>query len=559
MLTRLEVKNFALIRDVGLDFSPGLNILTGETGAGKSIILGALKLLLGERAATENIRAGSESSLIQGIFSLPGESSLDEELAELGLGEEGEVIISREVNRQGRNLCRLNGLVIPLSLVKMMGRHLIDFHGQHEHQSLLDPGQHLRVLDLLCGHQVEPLKEDLKQRYRRFQEIAAQAADLTLDERERARKLDLLTFQIREIDSAALKEGEEADLKRRLSLLANAETLARKSLEAYSELAVSGGRESLLDRLQGVVASLEEGSRLDEGLARHGETLLGAAEILQDAARELRVYSDGIQSDPLELADVEKRIAEIEKLKKKYGNSIAEILGYAGEIAAEKEKLETAEETLAGLMREKADLEKTLTGIGRRLSELRQAMARDVEEAMGKHLKDLAMENALFKIKFLPREISAQGSDTVEFLFSANAGEPEKPLQKIVSGGELSRIMLALKNILAQWQWVPTLIFDELDAGIGGRTVQFVGEKVLNLAKNHQVICITHWPQIAALSHRHFSISKEFKDQRTVTTVREVKGEERVREIGRMLDGGEKGSLDHARTILERAEEHRSK
>ncbi len=554
MLTRLEVKNFALIRDVGLDFSPGLNILTGETGAGKSIVLGALKLLLGERAATDNIRAGCDSSLIQGVFALEEASPVHEELALLGLEEEGEIIISREVNRQGRNLCRLNGLVIPLALVKKIGRHLIDFHGQHEHQSLLDPGQHLRVLDLLCGPETARMKGELKQLFRRFQELSGKIADFTLDDRERARKLDLLTFQLREIEDARLRENEEEELARRLSFLANAEKLAMSSSSAYSELAVSGSRESVQDRLQGIMATLEDISRLDEGVKDYLETLLGAAEIIQDAARELRVYSEGIQADPLEMAEVEKRIAEIENLKKKYGNSIREILAYGEEVAAEKERLEKAEETLDKLARERESLEANLEKICRDLSQRRQAMALKISTAMQEHLGDLAMENAVFKIKFFSREISAQGSDAVEFMFSANAGEPEKPLQKIVSGGELSRVMLALKNIMAEWQWVPTLIFDELDAGIGGMTVQSVGEKVLRLANSHQVVCITHWPQIAALSHRHFRISKEIQENRTVTQVREISGEDRVGEIGRMLGGAEKGSLAHARAILERAD-----
>jgi DNA repair protein RecN (Recombination protein N) len=556
MLTHLEVKDFALIDDVCMDFSPHLNILTGETGAGKSIILGALKLLLGDRASTDSIRAGSETSLIQGVFELSHNSAGAEELENLGfMGEE--IILTREINRQGKNLCRANGVVIPLILLKKIGQHLIDFHGQHEHQSLLDPGKHIKVLDLLCGAKVLGLKEELKAYYAAYRENENRFREYSFDEKQRAHRLDLYNYQLHEIETASLKETEEEEHLKKLHFLANAERISSCTQNAYNQLAVSGNRFSVSDSIQQVLAVIEEACRLESSLEKYREQVLTAAEILQDTARELRHYSDSITTDPMEMAEVEKRMAEIEKLKKKYGNTVKEILAYAVEIKKEKEKLETMEETLAQLTLEKEELLQKIAKLSDDLSRKRQLAAREIEEAMKRHLRDLALEGAIFNIKFFPKEISANGSDHVEFMFSANAGEPEKPLHRIVSGGELSRVMLALKNIMAEWQWVPTLIFDELDAGIGGRTVQSVGEKVLNLAVKHQVICITHWPQIAALSHKHFSIRKEMLEKRTVTRVREIQGDERTAEIARMLDGGEKGSLEHAKTILERANSKR--
>lgn len=552
MLTHLEVKDFALIDDVCMDFSPHLNIMTGETGAGKSIILGALKLLLGDRASTDSIRAGSEASLIQGVFELSHDSPVAEELEILGfMGEE--IILTREINRQGKNLCRANGVVIPLVLLKKIGQHLIDFHGQHEHQSLLDPGKHIKVLDLICGSKVAGLKEELKAYYQEYRENENRFLEYSINDKERAHRLDLYNYQLHEIESANLKEKEEEELLKKLHFMANAEKISTCTQNAYNQLAVSSHRFSVSDSIQQVLAVIEEACRLENSLEKYREQVLTAAEILQDTARELRHYSDSITTDPLEMAETEKRISEIEKLKKKYGSTVKEVLAYADEVKKEKEKLETMEETLTRLALKKKELLQRIEKLSDVLSKERQLAALEIEEAMKKHLRDLALEGAIFKINFFAKEISANGSDHVEFMFSANTGEPEKPLHRIVSGGELSRVMLALKNIMAEWQWVPTLIFDELDAGIGGRTVQSVGEKVLNLALKHQVICITHWPQIAALSHKHFSIRKEILEKRTVTRVKEIKGDERTVEIARMLDGGEKGSLEHAKTILKRA------
>ncbi len=552
MLTRLEINNFTIIDEVCLDFSSGLNILTGETGAGKSIILGALKLLLGERASTDSIRVGFDESLIQGIFTIKDNTTITKEIDNLGIAD-SELIISREINRQGRNLCRINGIVVPVGTLKSIGRYLIDLHGQHEHQSLLDSSKHIEVLDMLCGEEVCNLKSELKDYYTKWQEIVEKLKLYYSDEKDRARKLDLYDFQLKEITSALLKEEEEEGLDKRLDYLSNVEKIHRQTLNAYNELAANGNQESINDNLQNVIAYLDSVAEFEERIKNIKEKLVAAGEVIWETSMQLRIVNDEINIDPQELADVEKRIEEIEKLKKKYGDSIKEILAYAESIEKEKKELEEWDTKKHNLNVERNNIFKKIEDLAGKISIKRKEKAEKIADKVTMHLADLSLENAIFKVGFNQKNATQSGFDNVEFLFSANVGEPLKPLSKIISGGEMSRVMLAIKNIMAEWQWVPTLVFDELDSGIGGKTVQFVGEKILNLSSRHQVICITHWPQIAALADRHFHINKQTKDNKTITSVKHLQGKDIVSEIARMLDGGEKGSLSHANNILKRS------
>ncbi len=552
MLIRLEVKNFALIEDVSLEFSAGLNVLTGETGAGKSILLGAIKLLLGDRAYTDNIRMGCKESFIQGVFSVKANSPAWDELKKLEMVD-SEIIISREINRQGKNICRLNGIIVPLAVLKKIGQNIIDLHGQHEHQSLLDPNKHIEVLDVLCGEELFVLKKRLGASYEKLQKIKKQIIDLSLDEKERLHKLDLYDFQLREINEACLKNGEEEELKRRLSFLNNAEKIIKLSFDAYNELAVSSNYPCINDRTQNVVAFLTELSGLDDTLGEIQEQMVSAAEIMQDVARQLRSFGENIDLDAHEKADVEKRVEEIDRLKVKYGNSVAEILNYAATVELEKEELETREEKINNLNLAKEKLNRETVDLAQKISKIRSEKSKKIAAEVKKHLEQLALQDAVFEVNFTSKKLDKTGCDFVEFFFSANQGEPPKALHKIVSGGEMSRVMLALKSVLAKQQWIPTLVFDEIDAGIGGKTVQAVGEKMLNISKQHQVICITHWPQIAALADTHFQIKKESIGNRTVTSVQYIDDANIVKEIARMLDGGEKGSLVQAKNILQRA------
>ncbi len=552
MLIRLEVKNFALIEDVSLEFSAGLNVLTGETGAGKSILLGAIKLLLGDRAFTDNIRTGHKESFIQGIFSVKESSPVWDELKSLEMAD-SEFIISREINQQGRNICRLNGIIVPLAVLKKIGQHLIDLHGQHEHQSLLDPSKHIEVLDVLCGEELFVLKERLGASYRQLQKIKKQIIDLSLDEKERLHRLDLYDFQLREIETACLKNGEEEELKRRLNFLNNAEKIIKLSFDAYNELTISSSYPCINDRTQQVVAFLAELSSLDDTLGEIQEKMVSAAEIMQDVARQLRSFGESIDLDAHEKADVEKRVEEIDRLKVKYGNSVSEILIYATKVELEKEGLEVREEKINSLNSAKEKLDQEAVALAQRISKIRSKKSKKIATEVKRHLEHLSLQDAVFEINFTEKRLDKSGSDSIEFFFSANQGEPAKSLQKIVSGGEMSRVMLALKSVLAEQQWIPTLVFDELDAGIGGKTVQSVGEKILNISTQHQVICITHWPQIAALADTHFKIKKESTGNRTVTSVQYIDDANIVTEIARMLDGGEKGSLAQAKNILQRA------
>ncbi|HHX77075.1 MAG TPA: DNA repair protein RecN [Firmicutes bacterium] len=550
----MEIKNFALIEDVCLEFSPGLNILTGETGAGKSIIVGALNLLLGERATTDSIRTGEEESLIQGFFSLENNGAAREALKAITGLEDSELIITRQINRQGRNLCRINGLIVSLSQLKNIGKYLIDFHGQHEHQSLLDVKKHLEVLDLLCGPELISLREKYQENFKKYKKIENRLHDMSGDsDSERKRKIELYEFQLQEIEDAQLKEGEEEELEQELKLLANADLIYSRTLEAYNELSGSTDNNSISDRLEGVMALLKDVSRLDSNIAAAREQLVTAADVIRDAAREIRVISENVNFDPERLAFVEKRLAEISKLKKKYGDTLEEIFAYAEKIAAEKKELETYAERKSRYLKEKEGLLKVLNDLAAELSQRRKTKAAAVEAELKEHFNSLSLENAKLKLNFEKSELGETGFDKVEFLFTANVGEPEKPLARIVSGGEMSRVMLALKSIMAAWQWVPTLVFDELDSGIGGKTVLAVGEKILRLSYHHQVISITHWPQIAAMAGKHFRITKETAAGRTVTSVKSIKGEEIEAEIARMLDGGEKGAILQAKNILARA------
>ncbi len=552
MLLRLEIKNFALIEDVCLEFSPGLNILSGETGSGKSIIVGALKLLLGERATTDSIRTGEEESLIQGFFSLKHNRTAKEELEAITGLQDSELIISRQINKQGRNLCRINGFIVTLSQLKNIGKYLIDLHGQHEHQSLLDVKKHLEVLDLLCGPELISLREKYQDNFKKYKKIENQLNDMSSSDSERKRKIELYDFQLQEIWEAKLKEGEEEELEQQLKLLASADLIYGRTLEAYNELSESSDNDSVSDRIEKVMALLRDISKLDSNIATAREQLVAAAEVIQDTAREIRIINENVNFDPEGLAIVEKRLAEISKLKKKYGGSLEDIFIYAEKIAAEKKDLEAYAERRSRYQKEKEELLKVLNGLAAQLSLIRKTKAAIVEGELKEHFNSLSLENAKMMLAFEKSELGETGFDKAEFLFTANVGEPEKPLARIVSGGEMSRVMLALKSIMAEWQWVSTLVFDELDSGIGGKTVRAVGEKILKLAFHHQVISITHWPQIAAMADKHFRITKEALAGRTVTSVKSIKGKEIEAEIARMLDGGEKGAILQAKNILAR-------
>jgi DNA repair protein RecN len=557
MLTELSVENFALVEKVRLAFGPGLNILTGETGAGKSILLDALGMVLGERTGTEVIRHGAAKARVEAVFAVDeGDPRLAEALEAAGVElEEGTLLLSRELTTAGKSAVRINGRPATVGMLKALGDALVDIHGQHEHQSLLAVERHADILDAWCGADILSLKAAVAEAYTTAQAAERELAALQQDARERARTLDLLTFQRDEIDEAAPKPEEEEELIAERLRLASAEKLFAAASGAYAALRGSEGRSAgaagALDALGTAVAEIEHAAKLDERLAPLLESLQNALYLAEDAARDVRGYRDEVEFNPERLEQIEARLDTLKTLKRKYGETLEEVLRYRAEIGERLEVLENAEERIAELTAAREVTRAALEKAAAKLTRARKKAAQPFSAAIMKELADLAMGATRFAVAVEPREPGASGADAVEFLISPNPGVPLKPLAKIASGGEISRVMLAMKSVLARTHSVPTLIFDEIDTGIGGRTGTVLAEKLHALAGTAQVLCITHLPQIAARGDRHFSIDKRAEKDRTVVSVGSLAPEERVQEIARMLGGASTDTvLRHAREML---------
>ncbi|MDX1931592.1 MAG: DNA repair protein RecN [Capsulimonadales bacterium] len=569
MLTELSVENFALVEKLRLSFGPGLNLLTGETGAGKSILLDALGMALGERTGGDSVRHGADRARVEAVFAVDEQDTrLLDALRQAGIEpEDGLLLLSRELTAAGKSSVRINGRPATVSMLKSLGDVLVDIHGQHEHQSLLAVERHGDILDAWCGPEAAALKASVAAAHADAQAAARELAALRQDARERARTLDLLAFQRDEIDNADPKPEEEETLAGERSRLANAERLHSAASGAYAALyggaagnarGGRGGKMTLaaegggaLDALSTAVSEIEHAVRLDERLATLLESLQNALYAAEDAAREVRDYRDGIEFNPQRLEEIENRLDLLKTLKRKYGDTVADVLRYRQEIGERLETLENAEERIAVLEETVARTTEALRERAARLTEARKAAAEPFAAAIMKELADLAMTATRFAVAVEPREPQANGADRVEFLISPNPGVPLKPLAKIASGGELSRVMLAMKSVLSRIDAVPTLIFDEIDTGIGGRTGTVLGEKLAALSRNAQILCITHLAQIAAQGDRHFFIEKRTEESRTRVRVSLLDAEERVREIARMLgDADTESAVEYARRML---------
>lgn len=553
MLLELSIANLAIIESLHIEFGEGLNILTGETGTGKSIIIDAVSLLLGARASSEMVRTGCDKAVVEGVFALsegPG-GSLEEALREQGLWEEdGEVLIlRREVSAEGRSVSRVNGRAVPLGFLGEIGRHLVDIHGQGEHLSLLQARRHVDYLDRYGG--LGPLRGRFADLTRRLSAVRRELRDLVEDARDRARRVDLLTFQIDEIRSARLRPDEEELLARERHLLANAERRMEQVAEAYA-LLQEGDEEqrSALDLLGLAMEGLATLARLDDAWEEQGKAAEAAYYQLEEVARALRQYRDEIEFDPQRLAEVEERIELIHRLERKYGDTIEEVLAFAERAEAELEGITHSDERADALRGEEAALLREMADVGEELGAARQEVARRLSARMEEELASLNMGHARFLVHIeratatdgVPMEggpyaFDATGVDRVEFLIGPNPGEEPRPLARIASGGETSRLMLAMKTVLSDADPVPTLIFDEVDAGIGGRTGSVVGAKLASLAAGHQVFCVTHLAQIASRGRSHFRVLKEVVRGRTVSTVRLLTPDERVEEVAVLLGG----------------------
>ncbi len=557
MLVELTIRDFAIIDHLDLQFGPGFNVLTGETGAGKSIIIDAVSMLLGGRGDVTLVRSGAEQATIEGTFHLDGESraAIDPLLEQEGL--EGDpphvLLLSREIRREGRNVCRVNGRAVALKVLAGIGEYLVDIHGQTEHLSLMRVREHVDLLDRFG--ELWPLREQVAGQVQTLRGVRRELGELRRDERELARRMDLLQYQVNEIESARLEPGEEEVLIQERNRLANAEQLQGLSDEAFAAL-YEGGEEqaSAVDLLQMAARALAGLGRLDPSTAPLSEKAEAVSYQLEDLAELLRDYRDQIESSPRRLNQVEERLLLIRNLQRKYGASIEEVLAFADRARHELGAIEHSEERIAEL---EAQEERLLHAIGQAGTEL-SAQRRDAGERLAAgietELDELSMARARFAVDLTWRDdeegayvgdrrvaFDGTGVDHAEFLVAPNVGEPLKPLVRIASGGETSRLMLALKTVLAQADRTPTLIFDEIDAGIGGRVGSVVGRKLWGLTvsgdgmRRHQVLCVTHLPQLASYGDLHLQVSKGVVDQRTVTGVLPLEGETREREIASML------------------------
>lgn len=552
MLTELYIRDFALIDELRLNFEPGFTVLTGETGAGKSIIVDAMATVLGERAGPEVVRTGSAKCVIQAVFDLSNLEGTTRIATELGFEpEDGLLTLTREIPREGRSICRINGRTVPSSIVREITCHLVDLHGQHEHQSLLSAANHLDIFDAWVGTEAQSLKEKIRGLWTELRQLMDERERLQSDERERARLLDLYKYQLEEISSANLRPGEEEELLAERNLLANAEKLSEAVAQIYMLI---GEDEAAVDKLSWATAAAEKVLAIDPGFASIAEALQASLAAAQDAVLAIREYQDRIEADPTRLEQVEERLEQIRRLKRKYGDTISDILSYASEIQAKIEELDKTEERLEDVQKHIDCVQSELRDKCERLSAIRKNSAPEFATLVEKELADLAMSKARFEVSITQCEPGPKGADVVEFLISPNPGEPVKPLAKIASGGEISRIMLALKTVVKRSD-IPVLVFDEIDAGIGGITAQTLGDKLSSLASSCQVLCVTHLPQIASKADSQIAVEKVSAGNRTVVQARKLDGEERVREIARMLGGDERSetAMAHAREMLERA------
>jgi DNA repair protein RecN (Recombination protein N) len=570
MLTELNIKNFAIIEDLHLQFTPGLTIFTGETGAGKSILIDAVEMLLGGRAEATLIRSGSEHASVEGLFSitLPIHNQVTSILSrEDLLDDPNHLTLAREIRLEGRNVARVNGRSVSLSILRELGEALVDIHGQSEHLSLLRPSQHLRLLDDFSG--VSSQLTAYQNLYQRLKNIHKEINSLEEDERESNRRREMLSFQIKEIETAHLHQGEDDELISDRERLSNAESLSTLAQEARLLLdSDSPETSSVIDLLGQVVVKLNNLSRIDISQVEIAARVQTLFDDLADLSRNLNQYLDNVEFNPKKLDQVEERLALIHSLKKKYGDTIEMIQKYEQTANSELDRITNAREHIQELVKEQEELQIQLREIGQVLSERRHEQADKLSQAIESELADLHMSDTQFKVDFTYQDnpnglllkngrkvaIYYDGLEQVEFLIAPNPGEGFKPLAKIASGGETSRLMLALKNVLVSADHVPSLIFDEIDQGIGGRVGGIVGQKLWNLGKQHQVLCVTHLPQLAAYGEQHYHVHKEIQEGRTLTHIERLEGDKRINELAQMLGGISSGTLQSARELIQQVE-----
>jgi DNA repair protein RecN (Recombination protein N) len=557
MLSDLQVKNFALINEVNINFKNGLNVLSGETGAGKSIIIGALDLLLGSRASTDIIRTGKKSAYISAFFQ-PDELEIVNDILDSAAvePEKNGILIAREIRENGRNRTLINGQLTALKVVRKISRYLIDIHGQHEHQLLLDQNSHLMILDAFIGDEITELKKEIIRDYRELKNIEKELASIDINDSERIRELDMINFQIDEIEEAEIKKGEYSKLKQKYKSLANGEEIYQTAAELLNTLSGDDySSRGIIDRLAVLKNKFQNIKDYNIDLENLNQQFADIYYNLEEFIFELEDYYSTFSYEEEELALISDRLDLLNTLFRKYGENTEEILEYLQELYTQREKLENIEEKIINLNKKENMIKNTLLKKAKELSKIRKKYADDLEKRLKFELKDLAMEDLSFKVSFNEKEIGERGIDRIEFLISPNRGEAMRSLSKIASGGELSRIMLALKTITAGLDQVDTLVFDEVDSGVGGETAARMAEKLLQISQDRQIICITHLPQIASAGSNHYLIRKEKGENRTYTRIKSLSSDERVKEIARMIGGTvmTDKTIAHAEEMLDMA------
>lgn len=552
MILELYMKNCALVEESRVSIGENLNILTGETGSGKSIIIEALGLCLGNKYDKSFLRKGTEKGIAEIVVSSQSEN-LKNILKEYDLdSEDDELIITRIIYADGKSVARINGRTIKMSILKEIALTFIDLHGQHQNQALFNKDTHLKFLDLFGGKKLEDPKNEYKEVYLEYNKVkkALNTLNENKDEKEIQREIDLLKFQINEIEAAALSEDEYDNLLKQRDIFRNSEKIYNNLSLSYEKL--HEGNVNALDLIGMASNELSEIGKYDSTLSEYSETIERIMYELQDICRDVRNYKENIDFEPYELEQIEVRVDEINNLRRKYGDTIEDILNYHDKISTRLEEIINRDEMSEELKNKLEILEGKLSEKAHLLTDIRKEVALDLEEAILKELKSLDMKGVTFKVDFTEISYSQHGNNDVEFMISFNLGEDMKPIYKVASGGEMSRFMLAFKTILADIDEIGTIVFDEIDTGISGIAAQVVGEKLHNIARKKQILCITHLPQIAANADTHFCIEKNSDDIRTYTTIKRLEQEESIQEIARLIAGSNitETTIEHAREIL---------
>jgi DNA repair protein RecN (Recombination protein N) len=559
VLRELSIRNFAIIEDLTVSFSDGLTVLTGETGAGKSIIIDAVHLLAGGRGNSEFIRHGAKKAELGGLFQISSTAHpVYKKLEEAGIEiEEDSIILRRDLNDSGKSVCRVNGKLVPLSVLRDIGASLIDIHGQHENQELMDEKQHIHLLDQFAEEQLSPILEKYSKQYNEYRALKKELATISIDEQLMAQRIDLYQFQMKELEDANLKLGEEDELLDERRRLMNFNKIFERSSAAYEAIQ---GETKGLDWIGTAMGALDDAALIDEQFKEASESVTTAFYALQDAAYQVKNVLDELEFDPARLNEVEQRLALFQNLKRKYGSTVEEMIAYYEKIKTELSELLNRDEILQVKERKVLEMEVILGELAEELSHVRKEAANDLSEAIMAELRELHMEKAKFIVNFdvLPY-FDVNGKDQVVFYISTNVGEPPKSLPKIASGGELSRMMLALKTIFSSSNGVTSIIFDEVDTGVSGRVAQAIAEKIAAISVNSQVLCISHLPQVAAMADHHYFIKKEVEHDRTYTSLAEIDTHARIEEVSRMMSGAEitELTLQHATELLKMANERK--